>query len=170
MFPLPQTLLLKIGLSLATLFAVISVTWFAAASHYSGKFVALRAQYEQAAKDAQKAADDKVLHDNYVSKEVNDEALQKLAGMSSTIDDLSSRLRQHPTIITTSDPSTCQAANGTPATVGSATPGSPNPAQGSSSTTSTLDTKALSDILDLGIDAINAELLWREWAKGVTSK
>ena len=165
--PLPQTLLLKIGLGAATLAAIVGITWFAARAHYVGQFQALKAEIAQQAADQQRANDQILIHNKYVEKTVYDEAQTQLAGSSATIDDLNRRLR-YSVVVTRPTGTVCTgtsqsgvAANGPSAATGTGQPtGTPEP------TASTLPTETLRDALQTGIDALNADLLWREWYKG----
>ena len=149
--------------------AIVGTTWFASKAHYIGQFDALKAEIQQQAKDEQKANDAIITKDNYVTKEAYNEAQSQLANSSNTINDLNSRLQHNSTIITSSMPTTGCSTN-KPNTVsnGPGTDSGKGKPSEVNQSTSTLETETLRDALQTGIDALNAELIWRDWNRGVS--
>lgn len=146
--------------------AIAGTTWFASKAHYVGQFDALKAEIQQQAKDEQKANDAIITKDNYVTKEAYNEAQTQLANSSNTINDLNSRLQHNSTIITSKVPTTGSCTNESNINTNGPAAGS---GKGQSTevnqSTSTLDTETLRDALQTGIDALNAEIIWRQWNK-----
>lgn len=158
-------LLLKIVASIGLLLAIIGSTWFASKAHYVSQFVALKAEIQQQAKDEQINIDAINLKNNFVTKEAYNEAQTQLANASNTIGDLNKRMQQHPTIVTSQ-------VSGTKGCTNQLNTNTDGPGTNSSTgqspelegpTTSSLDTETLRDVLSTGIDALNAELIWRKW-------
>ncbi len=160
-----QMLALKIGLALAIVAGACGATWFAADSHYSNQYAALKAGYEQASRD-QKAQVDRTIADNQAAaKAVNDEASQQIGSMARTIADLSVRASAPGSraITVRACPTSTPVATVQPDR--SAVAASPGPAAESAKPVATVDPAILSGIIDVSIDAIRAELLWRQWVK-----
>lgn len=161
-----QTLALKIGLALAIVAGACGATWFAADAHYSDQYAALKAGYEQAARD-QKAQVDKTVADNQAAaKAVDDEANQQISGMAGTITSLLMRKPAGGSAVTVR---ACTAGTVRPYLdpVGPATTASPRPAPepAGSGVEAAIAPAILTNVLDVALDALKAELLWREYAR-----
>jgi hypothetical protein len=131
----------------------------------------LKAEITQQAKDQQKADDAQIAKDTTVSKEVYAEAQQKLADAGNTINDLTSRVQHSGSSSGQVSTTSCTASQPNTVTNGPAVAGrnsSPTEATGpATEEESTISTDTLRDALQTGIDALNAELLWRQWQRGV---
>lgn len=161
-----QTLALKIGLALAIVAGACGATWFMADAHYSGQYVALKTGYEQAARD-QKAQVDKTIADNAAAaKEIDAQAQQQIGSMARTIADLSVRSAAgHSAVrLCAAAPSPTQPVvqPDRPAAAGSIKPAA-EPAR--PAVEAAIEPAILGGVLDTAIDAIRAELLWRDWAR-----
>jgi hypothetical protein len=155
-------LTLKIVIGILVIAGAFGFGFLEAKAHYDSKYQALAAETKQAGIDQQKKVDAQIIQDQYVTKEIYNEAQSQLAAASAHVDSL---LNNGPTVITKFVPTTCpgtsesngQSANATVA-------GSPGQAQGTpAAASSVIDTQALAASLDVGIDALGAELLWRKW-------
>jgi hypothetical protein len=157
-----QTLALKIGLALAI--GACGATWFAADAHYSKQYAALKAGYEQAAKD-QKAVVDKTIAENTaVTEDINGKA-QQISSMGTVLGDLSVRLdaaNHRPVRL-------CPAAAGAIRPyldpIGPAITASDRPAPAVAEPDIGIARGVVSGALEVGIDALKAELFWREYAR-----
>jgi hypothetical protein len=161
-------LLLEAGISIAVLLGVAGVTWFAADAHYSQALASLEGQLKGAATAQAEAVAKQKQQDAEAAKEIDNEAQNQIGTMAGTIGDLSQRLwlQEHsPRRTITLCPSTPSAARSSPEPERPATPASPGPAPGPQNTVTVLDPAIVSDAIDLGIDAIKAELFWRSYAR-----
>jgi hypothetical protein len=163
-----QTLALKIGIVAAVLAGACAATWFGADAHYSRQYVALKASYEQAAKDQQAKVDQTIADNQAAAKAVNNEAQQQIGSMAGTITSL---LMRKPagggaiTVCTTAPrPAVAAVQPDRPATAASPGPtaAAPGPSQGPQAA---IDAAVLTGVLDVSIDALKAELLWRKWVR-----
>lgn len=155
-----QLWLLKLGIVAALMLAVGVGAWFAADAHYSKKYEDLKSSYQQATKD-QAAI---LTQYAQASMEINDEAKSKLAGAGTVVRDLSVRLDgSHAALqICTSTTGVDEYANR------SAAAGSTGPAGTGTQpigATVSVDPQTYHDELSVAIDAITAELLWRDYAR-----
>ncbi len=157
---------LKIGIALAIVAGACGATWFGADAHYSRQYAALKAGYEQASRD-QKAAVDRTIADNQAAaKAVNDEAKQQIGDMSRVIADLSVRSTAGGHALRV-----CAAPAGTVRPyldpIGPAVTASPGRATEPARTAqdAAIAPAILGNVLEVGIDALKAELLWREYAR-----
>lgn len=153
---------LKIGIALALMLAVAGSTWFAADAHYSQKYTALAS----ADHIAQQMAHQQEIKDNYVTKEVNDEAVHQLNDLLAANTDLGLRLAARRRVVAPIAMS-CQPVReadgrGTPET---AQPAAAD-AQPVAAVDVAVDAKALDDSLRIGIDAIDEILLFRAYERG----
>ncbi len=155
--------ILELCIAGAVCVGVATSTFFWTRGHYIDQFDTLKAQLTQAAKDEQKQIDEEIKNNTTVTKEVNDEAVNQIGNMSNAITDL---LLQHNAVSTSKVPATTNTTTciddtairpATTAGVG----------QDQSVAQSVIDTKELVDVLQLTKDSITAQMLWREWAKGV---
>jgi hypothetical protein len=166
-------LLIKIAAIAAIIVAIVGTTWFAADAHYSKQYAALKAEITQAAKDEQVSTDATNIKNNYVTKEAFNEAQTQLANAQSNLDDLNKRMSNSTgativsRVVSQGKDSTCKldtVSNGPGVDTGS---GSVGKVEGTVASTevSTIDTLVLADVLQTGIDALNAELIWRGFYK-----
>ena len=148
---------LKIGIVLALLIAVVTGTWFAADAHYSKQYTSLEAQLRQEAKDQEVENAKTLARYATAAQEINDETQTKLAGANDHVARLvrESRDRANQVSVCPATPGQLAAAN---AANGPAVAGSDQ------SATVALEAATLRSALEVGIDALNAELLWRKWA------
>jgi hypothetical protein len=154
-------LYLKIALGVLLIGGAFGFGFLEAKAHYDSKYQALIAETKQIALDQQKKVDAEIIQQNYVTKEIYNEAQTQLAAATTHVDSL---LNNGPAVITKFVPTTCLGTSQPSAvTNGPAASGSPGPAQAPAPAASVIDTAALSEALDVGIDAVTAELLWREW-------
>jgi len=158
-----QALALKIALLAAIMVGACVATWFKADAYYSQKYTSLKAQYEQAAKDQEIEKAKLLATYAHAAQEVNDEAKYTISGMSVSISDLGMRLRSSHSALsmctsTASAGSTGEQPNGpaTAASVGAVA----NP-----QATIGIDANVLASTLDTAIDAIEANVLWRKYAR-----
>jgi hypothetical protein len=170
-------LLIKAGAIIAIVLAIAGTTWFASKAHYVGQFDALKAEIQQQAKDEQKSNDAIDVKNNYITKEAYEQTQTELANATGNINDLNNRLRNNSssTIVSrnvssgegctiksgvvSNGPGVDSSKGQSPKVEGSVT------ARTSTETVSTIDTLVLSDVLQTGIDALNAEIIWRSWYK-----
>lgn len=158
--------LLRVVIVLTLAAGEAAAVWFAADAHYSRAYVALQADYQQATKDQAAEAAATLSRYAAASQEVNDEAQKQLAGMAATLADL--RLRAPAAGQPTVSLCTAQGPGRPPdAAVGPAAAGSPGgaPSAAGSGIELAIDAGALGDTLDVAIDALSAELLWRQYAR-----
>jgi hypothetical protein len=165
-----QTLLLKIGIVAAVLVGACAATWFGADAHYSRQYQALKSSYEQAARDQQAKVDQTIADNQAAAKAVNDEAQQQIGTMATTISDLSVRLQHNAgsrtvTVRTTPSCPTIATVEPDRSTV-TASPGPATAAPGPGEQPEvSIDASILTGVLDVSIDALKAELLWRKWVR-----
>src|SRR6266403_3709749 len=159
-------LVLKIALALAIVGGACGATWFAADARYSRQYAALRGAYEQASRD-QKAVVERTIADNQAAaKAVNDEAKQQIGDMSRVIADLSVRSTAGGHALRV-----CAAPAGTVRPyldpIGPAVTAGPGRAAepARAAPDAAITPAILWNVLDVGIDALKAELLWREWVR-----
>jgi len=160
-----QELLLKLGATAAVLAGVCTATWFAADAHYSQALSSLEGQLKGAADAQNLMVEQQKQRDAAVAKDIDNEAKAQIGSMAGTIGDLSKRLwvQEH-----TSHVSLCPstgAANPRPEPERPGPPASPGAAGEPPRTAAILDPAIMSDAIDLGIDAIRAELFWRAYAR-----
>ena len=165
-----SNLLIKAAAILAFILAIVGTTWFASKAHYVNQFDALKAEIQQQAKDEQKTNDAIDVKNNYITKEAYAEAQTQLANAGNTINDLNSRLSNSPGVITShlSSSQSCTnkldaVSNGPGVDTGK---GQSTKVEGSVASISSMDTEVMRDVLQTGIDALNAELIWRGWNRG----
>jgi len=161
-----QAIALKLGLGAAILAAVVAGTWGAADAHYSRQYAALKASYEAAAA-IQKEQVDRTIADNQAAAEaVNVAAQQQIGSMASVMADLSVRLKSGGGASRLCPAPTSTVSAGIqpdrPAAAASDRRPAGNPG---SSQSIAIDAGALGASLEVGIDALRAELLWREYAR-----
>jgi len=159
MLPVPNKYLVIAG---ATLLLVVGAYF---KGHYDGKrkFDILKAELTIQAKADQKRVDEIERDNEYVKKEIADDYKKLADTRGGTIADLSKRLRDRPTInLSTPGGTTCKP--GDPA-VGPGASGSESPPAAAPGPTASLDAFVLRDALTIGRDALDAELLWRKWAR-----
>jgi hypothetical protein len=166
-----QTLALKIGIALAILAGACGATWFASAAHYEQQYTALKSSYEQAARDQQLHVAETIASNQLAAKDIDEKAKVQIGSMAATISDLSVRL-QHSSAgrgaiamcAATAGPAHADAiAPGraiAPSADAAAVPAQP-------ALQAAIDPDVLADALDTGIEALRAELLFRQWAKRV---
>lgn len=164
--------LLEVGIALAILIGACVATWFAADAHYSKAMSNLQGQLDEAARLQQRAVAEQIAKDGQAAKAVDDEAKSQIGSMSAVIADLSVR-NAHPG----GTGRLCAAAPGpavprvqsdrSAAPGGSIAPAGPPAASAGPPAVSTpgIDLGALGDALELGKESIQAELLWREYAR-----
>jgi hypothetical protein len=165
-----QTLLLKIGIVAAVLIGACAATWFGADAHYSRQYEVLKSSYEQAAKDQQAKVNQTIADNQAAAKAVNDEAQEQIGSMAATIGDLSVRLQHNAgsrTVTVRAAPSCPTVAAVQPERP--AAPASPGPAPETAGPSdhpeAIIDAGILTGVLDVSIDALRAELLWRQWVR-----
>lgn len=165
-----QAKLWELGALAALVLGLCASVWFIADARYSKAYVALKAQYEQASKDAA-VEDARVLADYaHAAQEVNDEAQAKLARAAADLADLRVRVNDGYAAI-----GACSAASADAADValGPGAADSHRPADAAArpagpalpAELATIDPGVLRAVLSVGIDALNAELLWRDYAR-----
>lgn len=167
-----QVGLLEAGIAVAVLAGACGATWFAADAHYSKQLSSLEGQFEAAAKAQRAAVDAKIAKDQDTAKEVDSEAQQQISSMASVIADLSMRsaARSHsgalcatssgaPVARVQSDRSAAPASSGSPAAPPAAAPAA------AAVSAPGIDLGALSDALEIGVESVKAELLWRQYAR-----
>ena len=159
-----QTLALKVGLALAIVAGACGATWFAADSHYSQQYAALKAGYEQASRD-QKAQVDRTIAENAAAaKDIDAQAQQQIGSMARTIADLSVRSAASriavrvcpapasaPVAAVQSDRPAAAASNPAPAAAAGPDIG--------------IARDTLAGALDVGLDALRADVLFREYLR-----
>jgi hypothetical protein len=178
-----QATLLEIGIAVVVLIGACGITWFAADAHYSQALSSLEGQLKGAntvQKDELKAGATK---DTAVTKGIDDEAQQQIGSMATEIADLSKRnlliSLQHTKRevngtevsgrITTSVPADCPAvvdakSDGRGTTTGNRPiPETTGPVEESA----TISAAVLDRSLAIGQDSIKAELLFRQFERGV---
>jgi hypothetical protein len=165
-----QTLALKIALVAAVLVGTGAATWGFADAHYSRQYEALKSSYEQAAKDQQAKVNQTIADNKAAAKAVNDEAQAQIGSMAATIGDLSIRLQHNAggrTVTVRSAPSCPPVAAVQPErSAAPASSGPPAEAAGPSDhPEAIIDAGILTGVLDVSIDALRAELLWRKWVR-----
>jgi len=158
-----QTLALKIGLALAIVVGACGATWFAADARYSRQYAALKAGYEQASKD-QKAVVDKTIADNQAAAKDIDGKAEQIEGMAAVISDLSVRVGTGHSSVRM-----CAPAAGTVRPyldpIGPAVTAGDRPAAAAAEPDIGIARGIVSGALEVGIDALKAELFWREYAR-----
>jgi hypothetical protein len=159
-----QTLALKIGLAFAIMAGACGATWGLADAFYSRQYAALVASYEQAAKD-QKAQVDKTVADNQAAaKAVDDEAKSQIGSMASVITTLSVRNAAGRNAV-----HLCPAPASAP--IADAKPERPadtagdRPAAIAAEPDIGIARDTVTGALTVGIDALKAELLFREYVR-----
>lgn len=168
---------LKIGIAAAVLAGACAATWFAADSHYSQALSSLEGQLRGAAAAQKTAVDAQIATDQAAAKEVNDAAQTQIGNMAGTISDLSNRLQHaagsHTITVRPAAPGPTVACvqPDRPAAAASSGP-VPEPAKPTAGTAGSTQTDVAAipaDVLDgvllVGIDALKAELLWREYVR-----
>lgn len=167
-----QVGLLEAGIAAAVLAGACGATWFGAAAYYSKELSSLEGQLLAAASAQKAAVDAQIATDQAAAKEVDNEAQQQIGSMASVIIDLSMRnAAGSRTAALCASPASAAIAHGQPdrssATASSgptATPSAAAPSPPAISTPS-IDLGALSDALELGVESVKAELLWRQYAR-----
>ncbi len=159
-----QTLALKIGIALAIVAGACGATWFAADSHYSQQYAALKAGYEQASRD-QKAQVDRTIAENAAAaKDIDVQAQQQIGSMAGTITSLLMRKPAGGSAITV-----CATAPSAPvAAVQSDRPAAAasNPAPAAAAGPDIgIARDTLAGALDVGLDALRADVLFREYLR-----
>lgn len=177
-------LLLKVGIAAAVCIAIAGTTWGFADAHYSQALSNLEGQLKGAAKARQDALDEQAKKDAATTKGIDDEAKQQIGSMASVIADLSSRnaaisLQRPrgqsngaalPGRVASSVPRDCPAVSDvqperrSAAASDTAIPAPEKPT--SDAATACLDRAVLDGTLDVGIDAMKAELLFRQFERG----
>lgn len=151
---------LKLGIAAAILVGVAGSTWFAADAHYGKALAAQR----QADKDAADAAHQIEIHDKYVTKEVNDEALRQLNALLADNSALGVRLAASRRVVApiamSCQPVRAPDGRGAPADASSAA------ADAGPASAVAVDADALDAALKIGIDEIDRELLYRAYERG----
>jgi hypothetical protein len=159
-----QTWGLKIGLVLALMAGSAGAAWFAADAHYGAKLAALRAADKQAAEDQAKQDAETLTRYAQASKEINDDAQAKIAGMSADIADLRVRNAdgQSALGLCTSDP----VRQSMPVADGRGTPAGEGPPPVATGPVEppriAIDAGEYRSELNVGIKAIEAELALRQ--------
>lgn len=128
----------------------------------SAKFAAIKQQ----AKDEQAQTDKTDLANNYVKKDAYNELQNKLTGYSTSVDDLTERLRVsagHPVILPAPVGVTCKSTN--PGTIGQAKASDAGPAEPTPA--SIIQTEILRDDLTLALQNIEALIVVLEEADKV---
>jgi len=158
-----NVLVLKIGLALAIVAGACGATWFAADARYSRQYAALKAGYEQASKD-QKAVVDKTIADNQAAAKDIDGKAERIKSMAGVISDLSVRVGAGRGAVRV-----CPAAAGTVRPyldpIGPAVTAGDRPAAAAAEPDIGIARGVVSGALEVGIDALKAELFWREYAR-----
>jgi len=159
--------LTRAGLFLAIIGATAGITWFAADAHYSKQYEDLKAQYAQTSKD--QAAEDAATLTRYAqaAQEVNEDAKTELASAAASAADLGVRLNDGYAAIRAC--SATSAVSPAPAVGSAVAADARQPAADQGRTgpevSAGIDPEVLRDTLTTAIDAINAELLWRQYAR-----
>lgn len=164
-----QMWLLKIIAALAILAGACGATWFSADAHYSRQLEALKASYEQAQKDATAEAAATLTRYAQAAQEVNDEAKSQLAGANAAAADLGVRLNDGYAAIQACGAASTIGADVAPGS-GAATDSRPAAADAGRAepqvpAVAGIDPQLLRDTLTTAIDAIDAELWWRQYAR-----
>jgi hypothetical protein len=157
---------LKISVAVAVLIGACAATWFKADAHYSQALSSLEGQLKGASEAQQKAVDKQKADDAAVTKDINEQAQQQIGSMAGTISALLLRKPAGSGAISvcTSSPSAARAPVQPERPAAAASPGPPAiPAR--PSIEAAIDPGTLTDSLTVGIDAIKAELLWRDYAR-----
>lgn len=175
---------LKIGIAVAVLAGACGMTWFAADAHYSQALSDLQGQLKGAEQVRKDALADQAKKDADFAKGIDDEAKQQIGSMASVIADLSTRsaaisLQRPrgqsngaalPGRVASSVPRDCPAVSDvqperrSAAASDTAIPAPEKPT--SDAATACLDRAVLDGTLDVGIDAMKAELLFRQFERG----
>lgn len=175
---------LKIGIAVVVLAGACGVTWFSADAHYSRALSDLEGQLKGAAAARQTALDEQAKKDADFAKGIDDEAKQQIGSMASVIADLSTRnatvsvqrsggqsnRAALPGRIASSVPRDCPAVadvqpDRRPATASNpAIPASQKPT--ADAATACIDSAVLAGILDVGTEALKAELYFRTFERG----
>ena len=170
-----QTDAVEIGISVVVIAAACSVTWFAADAHYSKQLASFKGQIEGAAAAQKAAVTAQIKIDQDAAKEVDDATKQQIGSMAETISDLSLRL-QHaassgtrtvrpapagPAVACVKPDRSAAAAGGGPVRE----PEKPVAAAGSEPENAAISADILDGVLTVGIDALKAELLWRQYVR-----
>jgi hypothetical protein len=162
--------LMKIGIAAAVLIGACVATWFAADAHYSQALSNLEGQLKGAAEVQQKAVDKQRADDAAAAKDIDDQAKTQIGSMAATISDLSVRL-QHAgghTITVRPAPACPAVAAVQPDRPAVATGDRPVPEPAKPApqpAVATIPADVLDGTLGVGIDALKAELLWRQWVR-----
>lgn len=167
-----QVGLLEAGIAAAVLAGVCGATWFAADAHYSQALASLEGQLEGAAKAQKTAVDAQIATDQAAAKEIDGEAQQQIGSMASVISDLSVRVASGGRTVSlcTTAASTLIAHVQPDRPAATASPGPPaNPAAAAPGVAPVspagVDLGSLTDAIELGVESVKAELLWREYAR-----
>jgi hypothetical protein len=162
-----QATALEIGIAASILAGSCGVTWFAAAAHYSKDYSTLTGEVKQAGADSLKVEKTKEAGNAAATAEVNDEAKQQISDMAGTITAL--LLRKPAAVVVTR--SVCAAPAGPVRPyldpVGPAITASDR--QPAAAARPDLEIGIARDTivpaLDVGLDALKAELLLREYLR-----
>jgi hypothetical protein len=177
---------LKIGIAVAVLLGACGATWFGADAYYSKALNNLEGQLKAASKAQQDELKTQSKQDTAVTNEVDNEAQQQIGSMAVEIADLSTRnadirvqlsrsqadRAKVPGRVATGVPANCPAIADVQPERSTAPTGDrpiPETTRSDSSPTESakLDASVLDDIITTGEDALKAELLFRQFERGV---
>ena len=150
---------------LAVLLAVVAGgTWWETKSHYQHQYDALVQELRTTEQQNEAVAKKQLDAQTQITAEVQHAAQVQLAGRDARIVSL---LNATPKIVTRYVPqatgtASCPAVT-TDITTGTGPDQAAGPAQPATEV-STLDTSTLKSVLQVGIDSLTSEILWRQWA------
>jgi hypothetical protein len=158
-------MLVKLELVAAVLVCAVGITWFAADAHYSQALASLEGQLKGAAKVQEAAVEAQKQRDAAATKDIDDKANAQIGSMADTIAGLLRESARGRTIALCPAPAGSVRPYLDP--VGPAIAAGPGrPAEPARPTQDAAIAPAiLGKVLDTGIDALKAELLWREYAR-----
>jgi hypothetical protein len=177
---------LKIGIAIAILAGACGATWFGADAYYSKALNNLEGQLKGANKVQKDELKTQAAKDTETTKGIDDEAQQQIGSMASVIADLSTRNAaisvqlarsqadgaKVPGRIAASVPADCSTvinaqSNGSGTTTGDRPVSKDAGSVGAAAESAKLDAAVLDGILVTGQDALKAELLFRQFERGV---
>jgi hypothetical protein len=158
---IPYLWLVRIGVFVVLVGCGAAGVWLKAKHHYETKYNDLKAAYEQAAKVQEAHTAEVVEQHKATAERIDHEAQEQIGSMGTVIADLSKRLHDKP--------------RGSPGQVPAPAPSAPVADAAANGPTVETGDRCLAAVapadvaagLDIGIDALEALLLWREWAREV---
>jgi zona occludens toxin (predicted ATPase) len=144
---------------------VLGVGFLAGYNHEHSKLVSVEARYKQAQIDAEKREQDLIAANALQTKRIQDEATKQIANERAAVADLSVRVTDAHTALSLCTTTSSTGTDVQP--IGQGTTGNAVPPNQAAPATPSIGINAavLKDTLDIGIAEIEAELLWREYAR-----